>query len=34
MNRRTNFIEWFRILRAHGHWTVFEALYWALWLTR
>ncbi len=26
--------QWFRILRMHQHWTVFEAARWALWLAR
>jgi len=27
-------IEWYRILRAHHHWTVFQAIRFALWLGR
>ena len=26
--------EWYRILRAHHQWTMFEAIQYALWLTR
>jgi hypothetical protein len=28
------FGDWYRILRAHQHWTVFQAIRWALWLAR
>ena len=27
-------LEWYRILRAHHQWTVFQAIRYALWLTR
>jgi hypothetical protein len=26
--------EWYRILRAHHQWTMFQAIRYALWLTR
>jgi hypothetical protein len=29
-----SFFTWYRILRAHRHWSVLEALRWALWLAR
>jgi hypothetical protein len=25
---------WYRILRAHHHWTIFQAIRYALWLAR
>jgi len=28
------FTEWYRILRAHHHWTVFQSIQYALWLAR
>jgi len=27
-------LQWYQILRLHYHWTIFEALRFALWLTR
>ena len=27
-------IEWYRILRAHHQWTIFQAIRYALWLAR
>jgi len=27
-------LDWYRILRAHHHWTVFQAIRFALWLAR
>jgi hypothetical protein len=27
-------LEWYRILRAHHQWTVFQAIRYALWLAR
>ena len=27
-------VEWYRILRVHYHWPVFEAIRYALWLSR
>ena len=27
-------VGWYRILRAHHHWTVFQSVRYALWLTR
>lgn len=27
-------IQWYRILRAHHHWTVFQSVRYALWLMR
>lgn len=32
--RGTSIFEWYRILRAHYHWTVFQAIRYALWLAR
>jgi hypothetical protein len=29
-----NLVEWYRILRAHHQWTVFQAIRYALWLAR
>jgi hypothetical protein len=28
------FIQWYRILRAHHQWTVFQSMQYALWLMR
>src|ERR1700746_3258782 len=28
------FIQWYRILRAHHQWTVFQSIHYALWLMR
>jgi hypothetical protein len=28
------FIQWYRILRAHHEWTVFQSIQYALWLMR
>ena len=28
------FTQWYRILRAHHQWTVFQSIQYALWLTR
>jgi hypothetical protein len=27
-------LGWYRILRAHHHWTIFQSIRYALWLTR
>jgi len=27
-------LQWYQILRLHYHWTIFEAIRFALWLTR
>jgi hypothetical protein len=27
-------LEWYRILRAHNQWTIFQAVRYALWLAR
>lgn len=31
---RLSLLEWCRILRAHHQWTMFQAIRYALWLTR
>ena len=31
---KLNFWQWYKILRAHHHWTFFECVRWALWLSR
>ena len=31
---RMSVVEWYQMLRAHHHWTVFEAIRFALWLAR
>ncbi len=30
----TSIVGWYRILRTHYHWTVFQAIRYALWLAR
>jgi hypothetical protein len=30
----TSVTEWYRTLRAHHHWTVFQAIRYAMWLAR
>ncbi len=32
--KQLSILDWYRILRAHHQWTVFQALRYALWLTR
>ena len=32
--KRLSILDWFRILRVHHQWTVFEAIRYALWLAR
>lgn len=32
--RRLSIVEWYRILRAHHHWAIFQAIRYALWLAR
>jgi hypothetical protein len=32
--RSQSFAEWYRILRVHYHWPLFEAIRYALWLAR
>lgn len=34
MMKRLSVLGWFRILRAHHHWTIFQAIRYALWLSR
>lgn len=34
MTKRLSFLDWYRILRAHHQWPIFEAIRYALWLTR
>jgi len=33
-NHSISLFDWYRILRAHRQWTVFQAIRYALWLTR
>jgi hypothetical protein len=30
----TSILSWYRVLRAHYHWPVFQAIRYALWLAR
>jgi hypothetical protein len=30
----SSLVDWYHILRAHHHWTVFQAIRYALWLAR
>jgi len=32
--KRPSFIGWYRILRGHHHWAIFEAIRYSLWLFR
>ena len=32
--KRLSILKWYRILRAHYHWPLFEAIRYALWLSR
>jgi hypothetical protein len=32
--KRLSVVDWYRVLRSHHQWTVFEALRYALWLCR
>lgn len=32
--KRLSILDWYRILRAHYHWPLFEAIRYALWLSR
>jgi hypothetical protein len=32
--KRQSVLEWYRILRAHHQWTIFQAIRCALWLAR
>jgi hypothetical protein len=32
--QRLSLLEWYRILRAHHEWTIFQAVRFALWLAR
>ena len=32
--RRLSIVEWYRVLRAHHHWAIFQAIRYALWLAR
>jgi len=34
MMNRPSMLEWYRILRVHYHFTMFQAIQYALWLTR
>jgi hypothetical protein len=34
MTKRLSFINWYQILRVHHQWHIFEAIRYALWLTR
>ncbi len=27
-------LDWYRVLRVHHHWTIFQAIRYALWLVR
>jgi hypothetical protein len=31
---RPSMLNWYHILRVHYHWTMFQAIRYALWLTR
>jgi hypothetical protein len=32
--KRQSILDWYRILRGHNQWTVFQAIRYALWLAR
>lgn len=32
--KRQSILDWYRIFRVHRHWTVFQAIRYALWLAR
>lgn len=32
--KRLSILEWYQVLRAHHHWTIFQAIRFALWLAR
>jgi hypothetical protein len=32
--KRASILEWYRILRVHHEWTIFQAIRFALWLAR
>ena len=32
--KQPSLLEWYRILRAHHQWTIFQAIHYALWLAR
>ena len=32
--KRVSILEWYRILRVHHEWTIFQAIRFALWLAR
>jgi|HubBroStandDraft_6_1064221.scaffolds.fasta_scaffold1083766_1 hypothetical protein len=32
--KRVSIVEWYRILRVHHEWTIFQAIRFALWLAR
>lgn len=32
--KRPSILEWYQILRMHHHWTIFQAIRFALWLAR
>lgn len=32
--KRPSVLGWYSILRAHHHWTIFQAIRYALWLAR
>jgi hypothetical protein len=32
--KRKSVLEWYSVLRTHHHWTVFQAIRYALWLAR
>jgi hypothetical protein len=34
MSKPLFFLYWYRILRAHHHWAMFQAIRYALWLMR
>jgi hypothetical protein len=34
LNSRISILGWYRILRAHHQWTMFQAIRYALWLAR
>ena len=31
---KLTFLDWYRVLRVHHHWTIFQAIRFALWLAR
>jgi hypothetical protein len=34
MTKRLFFLNWYRVLTAHLHWTTLQAIHYSLWLTR